>query len=171
MPRFELGCQRLGLNPDCPLLDSNGRPYKSPPTLTNNAAKLASVRSEVLQLHPWQVQAVFWLVDMGGSHLGAGLLVDDMGLDKIIPAICYIPLTLCYDSEYAAPNQGTSVCPALFYVCSGLDIQKLGEKRRTGLDIETSTSFCPSFGCPNLNDFVDRFLAISAIYTDHSSQP
>ena len=58
MPPFELSCERLGPNPDCPLLDSNGPPYKSPLTLINNTLKLALVRSGVLQLHPWQVQAV-----------------------------------------------------------------------------------------------------------------
>ena len=165
----ELICPRLEFDPDRPLLDSNGRPYKFPSTLTNNAAKLASVRSRVLQHQPWQVRAVFWLMYTGRSHLGAGLLVNDMGLDKIISAICYILLIPWYDSEHAAPIQGTSVCPTLFYIYSGLDIPKPGKKGVLVRISKSASLFCPASGCPNQNVFLDRFLAISAICTDHST--
>ncbi len=87
-PLHELSCQRLGLDLDCPPHDSDGRSYQFPSILTVKAAKLESVESGMVRLHRWRVQAVVWLIHMERSHLSAGLLADDMGLDETTSATC-----------------------------------------------------------------------------------
>ena len=59
----------------------------------NKADKIAGVGHKSLTLHPWQVQAVYWLIHMERSHLHAGLLADNIGLGKTISALAYIVLT------------------------------------------------------------------------------
>ena len=144
IPPFELSCERLCLNPDCPLLDSNGRPYKSPPTLTNNAAKLASVRSEELQLHHWQVQAVFWLVDMGRSHLGLDCWLMTWALTR-----SYLLFATFRSPCARIPSTLRLIKVRRFALRSSTSAQvwtsKSWAKRRTGFDIQTSTPFFPSF--------------------------
>ena len=104
-PLHELSCQRLGLDLDCPPRDSDGRSYQFPSILTVKAAKLESVESGMVRLHRWRVQAVVWLIHMERSHLSAGLLADDMGLDETTSATCYILLTQWYDFEHTTPIQ------------------------------------------------------------------
>ena len=148
IPPYELSYQRLRLDPNFPLHESNGRPYKIPLIHADKAAKLALVKSGVLQYRPWPVQALFWLIGIEGSQWGAGLLADDTGLNTTISAIRYILLTPWDDSKHASPIQGILTCPTPFYICSSLDIKGLlfWTSKSTclltqPLDVRTRTSF------------------------------
>ena len=46
-----------------------------------------------LDIHPWQIQAVAWMIDME-QEFGSALLGDDMGLGKTLDALMLVDLSV-----------------------------------------------------------------------------